>query len=341
MPPTMADLMLTRSCEPPEWETDIETSLYSAIITVKARDAIESFPTFVVNNVADHVWGIPRSEREALDTGMIPPFPVFWMEYRRPAWMYSPHGGERTRTNTWEDDSYGCLVVCTDLDAMREGRMGDLGGALVIDPEATLPSGERMIDALPEEGRWFYQMALVLLRPGGHLVGPVLYRMVCVDEYGDVVGGIGPTGTGNNWLGIPGDKERTPEMRDHITGKYSFAFTPFEAALFFMNTRGIEHKPNPPRRKENQQYQKKHGRGLLTYKTLVVETVVGGNGTHAGTHIVKSEHIVRGHKADYRKGAGLFGKYKVLIYRAAHTAGSREAGRVDKDYEVKPPRKTA
>lgn len=339
--PTIADLILRQPLEPPDWGADDpEDWMYAALTTIKARDAIESAPIFMVNNVADFVWDTPYNERSELDTGLVPPFTTFWMEYDRPMWMHAPNR-DRTRTTAWEEDGYGCLVVCTDVKALREGREDDIGANMILDAGTLMPDGRSMLEALPEECRWFYQMALVVRRPGGHLLGPMLYRMVAVDEYGDVVDAIGGNNSPNNYLGIPGNKDRTPELREYILGKHAFSLTPFEVALFFMNTRGIEHKEYTPRRKETERWQQKHGRGLLTYKTLVVETVVGGSGQRGGSHTVRSEHIVRGHKADYRKGPGLFGKHKVLIYRAAHTAGDRTAGRVVKDYEVKPPRKTA
>jgi hypothetical protein len=45
-------------------------------------------------------------------------------------------------------------------------------------------------------------------------------------------------------------------------------------------------------------------------------------------------HKVRGHFADYRKGAGLFGRYKVLIWVDEHEAGDAELGSVVSTYKV-------
>jgi hypothetical protein len=46
-------------------------------------------------------------------------------------------------------------------------------------------------------------------------------------------------------------------------------------------------------------------------------------------------HKIRGHYADYTKGKGLFGKYKVRIWVEEHTAGSAERGTVTSSYTVK------
>lgn len=45
-------------------------------------------------------------------------------------------------------------------------------------------------------------------------------------------------------------------------------------------------------------------------------------------------HKVRGHYADYTKGKGLFGKWKVRIWVEEHAAGSRECGEVVASYTV-------
>lgn len=45
-------------------------------------------------------------------------------------------------------------------------------------------------------------------------------------------------------------------------------------------------------------------------------------------------HKVRGHYADYTKGKGLFGKYKVRLYIEEHTAGEPELGTVVSSYRV-------
>ncbi len=45
-------------------------------------------------------------------------------------------------------------------------------------------------------------------------------------------------------------------------------------------------------------------------------------------------HRVRGHYADYTKGAGLFGKYKVRIWVEEHGRGNREMGEVVGSYTV-------
>jgi hypothetical protein len=51
------------------------------------------------------------------------------------------------------------------------------------------------------------------------------------------------------------------------------------------------------------------------------------NPAEAETHAVRL-HKVRGHFADYRRGSGLFGKYKVLVWVEEHESGQAEHGTV-------------
>lgn len=48
------------------------------------------------------------------------------------------------------------------------------------------------------------------------------------------------------------------------------------------------------------------------------------------------QHRKRGHMKDYRRGKGLFGRYKGVWYWGPTLAGSEEAGVVVSDYEVRP-----
>ena len=45
-------------------------------------------------------------------------------------------------------------------------------------------------------------------------------------------------------------------------------------------------------------------------------------------------HTVAGHLADYREGAGLFGKYKGVFWIPAHVRGDRDKGNVTKSYAL-------
>jgi hypothetical protein len=55
--------------------------------------------------------------------------------------------------------------------------------------------------------------------------------------------------------------------------------------------------------------------------------------TDAEKHAVRL-HKVRGHFADYRRSAGLFGKWKILVWVDEHEAGDAESGTVVSRYRV-------
>lgn len=82
---------------------------------------------------------------------------------------------------------------------------------------------------------------------------------------------------------------------------------------------------------------KKHKEPLTVWHEIVVEKVIE---RYAGPAIKSGEkadlrfHKVRGHYADYTKGAGLFGRYKVRIWVEEHSRGNIEAGEVVADYTV-------
>lgn len=76
----------------------------------------------------------------------------------------------------------------------------------------------------------------------------------------------------------------------------------------------------------------------IEYKTLVISKVqemleVARKG---GASMPMALHICRGHFKDYREGRGLFGKHKGIFWWDMHVRGTKDAGIVVKDYEVKP-----
>jgi hypothetical protein len=80
----------------------------------------------------------------------------------------------------------------------------------------------------------------------------------------------------------------------------------------------------------------------LTYHRLVIEPmqrVLHQAAADAGAphDLQRALHICRGHFKDYREGAGLFGKQRGLFWWEAQVRGTAAAGRVVKDYDVRPP----
>jgi len=116
------------------------------------------------------------------------------------------------------------------------------------------------------------------------------------------------------------------------------AFTTL-AMLNCENIDSIEHQAPEPFQRSRV---RKGKLPLVSYRTIQVNLAktpkaiaadelpaVNSDGT------VRRLHQKRGHMKDYRKGKGLFGKYKGLWYWGPQLAGSGAAGVVVSDYEVK------
>jgi hypothetical protein len=107
--------------------------------------------------------------------------------------------------------------------------------------------------------------------------------------------------------------------------------------LHCKNTSTADHCPPP---KLNKAYRRRHGRPLVSYKTLTVTPMKGrkkGADVAAGAADPKALHLCRGHFKDYRKSGGLFGKHKGLFWWDMHARGALDQGAVVKDYAIKLP----
>jgi hypothetical protein len=79
--------------------------------------------------------------------------------------------------------------------------------------------------------------------------------------------------------------------------------------------------------------------GWVHYKTLSID--VGPKTLRVGARGLVDDqgrelplHIIRGHIADFRNGAGLFGKYKMLVWMPMHFRGKQSAGAVSRTCEA-------
>lgn len=79
------------------------------------------------------------------------------------------------------------------------------------------------------------------------------------------------------------------------------------------------------------------GKGFSEWKTLTICKVSvkkTGTASEVGERMTR-QHLVRGHFADYREGAGLFGRLNGLFWISPHAKGNPEHGSIIKDYSVK------
>ena len=76
----------------------------------------------------------------------------------------------------------------------------------------------------------------------------------------------------------------------------------------------------------------------IHYKTLTLKLLGGETGTRrdvSGPIAGVPRHKVRAHLADFRKGQGLFGKYRQLVWVKEHRRGYERLGAIAKTYDTK------
>lgn len=96
-------------------------------------------------------------------------------------------------------------------------------------------------------------------------------------------------------------------------------------------------------RQQRRQYQHKTGEPLNVVKTLVLKPM-GSHGSHE-TGVVRSPgmvryHLMRGHFKEFGDDAPLFGKYTGRYWWGSAMRGNPNRGRVEKEYQVKPPQES-
>lgn len=112
------------------------------------------------------------------------------------------------------------------------------------------------------------------------------------------------------------------------------------ATIHMMNQPGARIESHAPPPKLAKRRRERGRNPLVTFRTVTISpnaVTALVEATRSGpAEAPVAKHLVRAHEADYTKGKGLFGKYKVKVRRRNYERGSIEAGLVIKDYEVKP-----
>lgn len=106
--------------------------------------------------------------------------------------------------------------------------------------------------------------------------------------------------------------------------------------LHCKNASTADHVPPP---KLTKAYRRRHGRPLVSYKTLIVTPLARRKGACLSEVVgePKALHLCRGHFKDYRNSGGLFGKHRGLFWWDMHARGALGQGAVVKDYAIKLP----
>lgn len=145
----------------------------------------------------------------------------------------------------------------------------------------------------------------------------------------------------SNWKSLPLDPNN---YMDYIKAIKTFFLHPVLLALSFMHCKNViinEHNPRDIEHKKSIRDSRGHLKKKTPqtkYYTLDIgpaKDILKTEGNIDEVGLQRALHICRGHFKDYSKGNGLFGKYKGLYWWDSTVRGSEEAGKIEKDYNIK------
>lgn len=132
----------------------------------------------------------------------------------------------------------------------------------------------------------------------------------------------------------------TPPPRPICPDAINLLLVPVLMALSLLNCRNVVvSECTPPSKFHQSVWRQKHGRPLVTMKTLDVIPMrreADATPEPPDAPAPLALHSCRGHFKDYRRSAGLFGKLRGLFWWGPHLRGSASSGLVIKDYRVHP-----
>jgi len=127
-----------------------------------------------------------------------------------------------------------------------------------------------------------------------------------------------------------------------ISGPSAFAMiAPALVAFTIINSTNVTMVKGKSPRHERRREERSGNPPLVTFHTIEIGRVIHQLNDIGGMREVGREralHKCRGHFADYRNGAGLFGKQNVLVFVPEHIRGNADRGVVISDYRVSAPR---
>lgn len=278
------------------------------------RRLLARCPHIVADNVAefcalDHAkepWSL-----EADFPNLAPPFSEFWIEWRWPPTMNE--GSHRVDLPVGASRLYGALVIGAQYG--DEGAMADVRA--MAPPEFWPPLAS---------ARWALAAGLYAYRERlGRVEGPLVTVYLHVAPDGRVVPPVAWTNRIKDSSEVGGHPAPT-------------LFVPALLAICFMHCRNVHREAAAAAVRLDRARQRRNRRPLLRYETLIIDpmkAVLQREGKSQAVGLRRALHICRGHFADYTKGAGLFGKHHGVYWIDSHVRGTRAAGRVEKEYDVR------
>jgi hypothetical protein len=303
-----------------------------------ALDMLSRAQIFVIDNVADYFYMGTDQEHWDEQTdfpNVAPPFPVFWMEWKKPARIVSRvHGITKPDSHA---DMTGVLMRVSKVDGtdgVRALMRHWFGGYATLGAKDQVEgSTEYLVTDRAAPPRWLLHASIYIqdyrVDPDGLPSGPSFEYMNTIDEHGRLTGG--PS------MLIPLPQEWVNE-NGHL---FSSAVLPAFMALSLLHCKNVSVEENVSPPKLARSIQKRHGVAPLTYKTLVIEPMtrqIQGARNVGDTGRQLRLHIVRGRFRTYTEERPLFGKHAGTWWWDSWVRGDARAGVVLKDYEVMAPR---
>lgn len=209
-----------------------------------------------------------------------------------------------------------------DADRRRKGLVRRIGVAAYTKKiEEHVDWREREI---PAGVHWLTYYTAIAEYRGQHGFLTWFFTRCMMNEAGEVISGL------QGYKPVAG--ELPPGVAARIMNPVFFAIS----LMHCKNTELVD-IPIPPKVKQNRKRKGQHPG--VEYKTLEIDpmkTQVRNEQAGDESEIDRALHICRGHFKDYREN-GMFGKdsHKGVYWFEQHARGTKEAGEVRKDYEVK------
>lgn len=264
-------------------------------------------PLVEISNVAEFFYAGTDPVAWSDFPNLAPPFERFWMEYRRPARIPSPHGG-------MVPTSGGPRAVGVAVRGYEVGTVpADLGPLLA-----------RLAGL--DEARWCLSLTTFVEVEKGWVLAAPSVSVVGVRADGSATGEVRAV------------VSRTEEAPDHPGVRFLFGFVkPALLAISFMHCKNVRQAEEAPPPKLSRAHTRRHGLPLSTYRTLVIDPmreVLRREGRAGEVGVERALHICRGHFKTYDQARPLFGRVAGTIWCPSHVRGAIEAGLAGKDYRV-------
>lgn len=316
------------------------------------RESIVAAVRFDIDNVATYIadsgdyrvgnerWAIGNEESYP---NVAPPYPIFWMEYRRPHSVASFNDvAEFNRRRGNSDELFGRPVMPERTAALFEAHKVDWDRTQLPDGSVHLTEGW----AADRLGR--IAASGLLDVPGRNAYGVEWYWVIFATAF-MALGDRSPILSSPNYeLHVDRHGKLLHAMLDGdgtIAAAFSDCLAPALLAMSFLHCRNVLTDPEPNRPpKLLRAYQKRHGVDMVRFHTLQIEPmrkVLADAGAESATGLHKALHIARGHFRDYSEGRGLFGKLHGIFWVDSHVRGRSSEGTVFKDYNVNAPKEAS